>query len=82
LIFKTTNVNISCLFTSSYTVIKHARDWHKRSRNPGSLTTDDTARNLVIARNQLIEDRPLKHGGTEEAERIRRIAGPDIARAA
>jgi hypothetical protein len=24
----------------------------------------------------------LKHGGTEEAERIRRIAGPDIARTA
>jgi hypothetical protein len=38
LILKTINTNISCLFTVSYTVIRHARDWRKRSRKPENLT--------------------------------------------
>jgi hypothetical protein len=58
LIFKTTNANISRLFTVFYTVIRHARDWRKTSRNPGYLTLD-TARklgDLVIARDQVIKE--------------------------
>ena len=84
LLLKAINVNITCLFTASYTVIGHASNWRKRSRSPRHLTTDYTAKksgDLVIARDQVIEG-PLKHGRTEEGEGFKRAQDPDVARTA